>query len=257
MERGDITITGRIPTDEDRLNIREKPSRTPLMYQTWRRLLLLHWEWDPGDIQARLPDGLTVDTFKNHTYVGLTPFFLENLRPVFMPPIPGVSNFHELNVRTYVYDEAGRPGVWFFSLDCNQTLAVQAARAVYCLPYYKAAMDAAEAPNEITFRCTRAGLGRTASFGYQFDVSGINTAPSGSLEFFLTERYLLFSRCPRTGALYSAQVHHLPHSLCNVHLLRCDTTMLELDGFVAPARPPDHATLSLRCDVNVYAPEAL
>jgi CofH subfamily radical SAM domain protein len=113
-----------------RLALRERPqNHSPVMYQKWRELLFLHWAYDPLIIQDTLPPGLSVDTFAGKAYVGLVPFFMRDIRPRFVPVVPGISNFLEVNLRTYVHDERGVAGVWFYSLDANQWLAVQLARS--------------------------------------------------------------------------------------------------------------------------------
>lgn len=98
------------------------------MYQRWRDLLFLHWEYPVEQIQQTLPPGLRVDTYHGQAYLGIVPFFMCDIRPRFLPAVRGISHFLELNLRTYVYDEAGVPGVWFYSLDANQRLAVKVAR---------------------------------------------------------------------------------------------------------------------------------
>jgi len=110
------------------------------MYQQWRDLLFLHWEYPAAAIQETLPEGLFVDTFGGTAYLGIVPFFMRNSRPRFLPAVPGLSNFMELNLRTYVYDRSGIPGVWFYSLDANQPLAVEIARRIFHLPYRHAKM---------------------------------------------------------------------------------------------------------------------
>src|SRR6476646_1279096 len=111
------------------------------MRQDWHHLLFLHWEIPPQELQALVPPELTIDTFDGIAYVGLVPFTLTGVRPVGVPPLPWVSSFHEINVRTYVHREGRDPGVWFFSLDASSALAVAAARAAYKLPYFNALID--------------------------------------------------------------------------------------------------------------------
>ena len=122
------------PGNQARLALREEPAAPPVMYQTWSDLLFLHWEWDATEIQRTLPPGLFVDTFGGKAYLAVTPFFMNNVRASFLPEIPGTANFMELNVRTYVYDQTGRAGVWFYSLDCNQSLAALLARTFFPSP---------------------------------------------------------------------------------------------------------------------------
>ncbi|MEM7565301.1 MAG: DUF2071 domain-containing protein, partial [Pseudomonadota bacterium] len=111
------------------------------MRQRWEELLFLHWEVNPDLIQATLPEGLKVDTFEGKAYLGVVPFFMRGVRPAFLPAVPGISDFMECNLRTYVEGPDG-PGVWFYSLDCNQAIAVEVARSFFCLSYYHAEMSA-------------------------------------------------------------------------------------------------------------------
>jgi len=41
---------------------RATPVRWPVMVQRWTDVVFLHWRFDPGVVQALLPDGVTVDT---------------------------------------------------------------------------------------------------------------------------------------------------------------------------------------------------
>ena len=154
------------PTLQQRLDVREKPNSAVVMHQNWGHLLFHHWEYDPDEVQLRLPNGLYVDTHDTKAYIGIVPFFMEKVRPSFCPTIPGLSWFQELNLRTYVHDKYGRPGVWFFTLDCNQWLAVKLARAYFHLDYNHAKMSARFDSDEIIFRATRKGDGTEQVFGY-------------------------------------------------------------------------------------------
>jgi uncharacterized protein YqjF (DUF2071 family) len=110
------------------------------MRQRWDDLFFLHWEYSTVAIQARLPAGLTVDTFEGKAHLGVVGFRMNAVRPVGLPALPWLSYFNELNVRTYVRDAAGEPGVWFFSLDCDRYPAVAIARWGFGLPYEHAAL---------------------------------------------------------------------------------------------------------------------
>src|SRR2546430_17418445 len=108
-----------------------------VMAQTWEDLVFLHWPMDPDDLRARLPRGLSLDTYRGDAWVSITPFVVTGLRPRGSPAVPGLSSFAETNVRTYVTRD-GKPGVWFFSLDASSRLAVTAAQALDHLPYHRA-----------------------------------------------------------------------------------------------------------------------
>ena len=215
----------------DRLAVREKPSRSPVMFQTWSDLLFLHWEVDPEIIAARLPDGLTVDLHEGKAYLGIVPFFMEKVRPRFLPAVPWLSHFLELNVRTYVHDENGRPGVWFFSLDCNQPIAVEIARRFFHLPYQHARMSR----EGDLYRCHRKGQSEEAVFKYP-QMRDFKTAEPGSLEFFLLERYLLFSDAGK-GLLYCGQVNHEPYLFCEVEVPQISMAPFVWEGFEIAGAP--------------------
>ena len=136
----------RPPDEAGRLAVRRRPLARPVMFQQWRDLLFLHWEFSVAEIQRTLPEGLFVDTFEGKAYLGVVPFFMQNIRPRFLPAVPGLSNFMEMNLRTYVHDRAGVPGVWFYSLDANQPLAVAIARRLFHLPYEHATMKSSRSP---------------------------------------------------------------------------------------------------------------
>ena len=133
-------ITSCAPDESQRLAACARPTGRPVMYQQWSDLLFLHWEYSAAVIQATLPEGLFVDTFGGKAYLGVVPFFMRNIRPRFLPAVPGISDFMEMNLRTYVHNRAGIPGVWFYSLDANQWLAVKIARRFFHLPYEHAEM---------------------------------------------------------------------------------------------------------------------
>ena len=154
------------PTDEQRLAQRVQPNSPVVMRQEWSHLLFLHWEMDPALIQEHLPPGLTVDTYDGKAYLGVVPFHMDNVRPSFCPTVPGLSWFLELNLRTYVHDENGVPGVWFFALDCDQWLAVKLARSLFHLPYQHAQMESYQHEGTLNYISRRKGCEQSQIYRY-------------------------------------------------------------------------------------------
>lgn len=237
------------PTHESRLAFRDRPTRAHVMNQRWESLLFLHWRWDAEEIQRTLPPGLYVDTFQGDAWLAIVPFYMRGIRPRFCPPVPGISDFLELNVRTYVHDEQGRPGVWFYSLDCNQQLAVWTARTFFHLPYQNARMSAQLSNGCVDYRCQRRGELNESHFRYRITPESQFAEP-GSLAFFLAERYLLFSQTPR--GIRCGQVHHTPYPLAAASLEAWDVNALLQAGFTDPQRPPDHIIGSSGVEVAVF-----
>jgi len=242
------------PTEEQRLAVRQRPVGSALMYQSWSDLLFLHWRMEPEFIQSLLPAGLFVDCFQGDAFIGVVPFFMKNIRFRGTLSLPWISHFLELNLRTYVFDEAGMPGVWFLSLDCNQPIAVWAARTLFHLPYQHASMQATfEDSRTIDYRSHRVlprGVLTESRFKYAYETD-ISYAQPGTLEFFLAERYLLFSVNTK-GWVHKGQVHHTPYPLCKVDVASNETDLFELNGLPAMLRPFDHAIGSRGVNVEVF-----
>ena len=249
-------INPRVPDVLQRLAARARPLGNTVMYQEWRDLLFLHWEYSVAAIQATLPDGLFVDTFGGKAYLGIVPFFMRNIRPRFLPAVPSISNFMELNLRTYVYDRAGVPGVWFYSLDANQPLAVAIARRFFHLPYEHAKMKSSRtSAGFIRYESVRnGGSGRRCFFEYA-PGNALPEPPPESLEFFLVERYRLFSSAP--NGLRSGAVFHPPYPLCRAEVTAWDEHLLTLNGFAPTCHPPDHIIVSRGVDVTVFPLETV
>ena len=217
------------------LRARVRPTRRPVMRQSWDDLFFLHWEYAAEAIQSRLPAGLTVDTFEGKAYLGVVGFRMNAVRPLGLPALPWLSYFNELNVRTYVRDASGEPGVWFFSLDCDRAPAVVIARAGFGLPYEHAAMDFGPG---LAQSCRRSGETDTAQYAWAA-TSTPQVAIPGTLEFHLAERYSFFSE--RGGRLVRGQVFHTPYELSHASATAWSDLPLRWDGFAVGGRAPDLA----------------
>ncbi|MEO6741107.1 MAG: DUF2071 domain-containing protein [Chthoniobacteraceae bacterium] len=231
-----MSVPSVIPSPAQRLAMRERPSTSIVGRQRWSDLLFAHWKVDAQAVQATLPPGLFVDTFEGEAYVGVVPFFMERVRPAWLPPLPWISWFLELNVRTYVHDADGQPGVWFYSLDCNQPVAVAIARRFFHLPYFHARMSAKRRDGAIQYQCQRRG---ETGEPWRYDWSpGAHAAPAepGSLEFFLIERYVLFA-ANHTGCLHEGRVHHAPYRIHTPVVSALSTGPARLAGFDLKGAP--------------------
>jgi hypothetical protein len=241
----------------DRISPTLEPDQQVLLHQNWHHLLFLHWEVPAHELQALLPPRLTLDTFEGKAFIGLVPFTLSGVRPVGLPALPWISEFHEINVRTYVHLEGRDPGVWFFSLDASSTLAVTAARAAYKLPYFDAQMTfevSDEAVPRIDYHSTRTDargtLPANAHLGYG-PVEGPATAVApGTLEFFLIERYILYTQ-DEQRQLHRARVHHQPYPVQRAEVTTVDETLIWAAG-VKRQENPHYKHYAREVNVKVY-----
>lgn len=220
----------------DRLSVRERPAGLPLMEHQWGKLLFMHWPVPAQSLRALVPERLSIDTFDNVCWIGVTPFTLWDVRLTFTPAIPWLSHFHELNVRTYVHLD-GVPGVWFFSLDANSRANVAGARTFFHLPYFYADIQLEQSRQTISFKLERKDAEKAVGFSASWNIGDrLSESNPDSLEFFLTERYCLYST---DGAnLYRARIHHPPWPLQKAELLNCESSMTEAQGLPATDGDP-------------------
>ena len=236
---------------QNRLAEREKPKLPTVMYQRWEELLFLHWPVEPQVVAKVLPPGLGVDTYKGKAWLGVVPFSMRGVRPRFLPAVPGLSSFPELNLRTYVVDELGRPGVWFYSLDTPKHLPNWIARTFFHLNYRFARIQVEDKGGSRSYR-SELWMGSDWDVPQEYEWERIGepfTAEAGSLDFFLAERYRLFAYNEAKAQLLTGQVHHEAYPLQQVNLKRYSKRLFTLNGLPKPDSLP--VSLLASSGVNV------
>jgi len=214
------------------------PDGTWVMKQTWHDLLFAHWAMAPESIRSLVPAPLELDLFAGQAYVAVVPFWMSGIRARWAPPLPGLNRFPELNVRTYVRHQ-NVPGVYFWSLDAANQVAVWSARAGYGLPYFHADMSVKSLGEsfEYTSRRLRFKDPCPAEFrGRYRPVAPPRRREAGSVEHFLTERYCLYT--VRGGQVARAYIHHLPWPLQDAAAEIELNTMAQAAGITLPDSKP-------------------
>ena len=208
----------------------------------WHDLLFMHYPIQPGLIRHLIPQDLQIDSFDGSAWIGIVPFRMTGVAPRFVPSIPPISNFPELNVRTYVTVD-GKPGVWFFCLEATKKLAVRIARKFFYLPYMDAMIKfqdhGIDQGKWIEYDSRRTHRNETPAvlrmryrpIGDKFE------AVSGSLEHFLTARYCLYSADPR-GRVYRGEIDHPPWQLQSAEAIVEANTMTDWLGIEIPNVDP-------------------
>jgi uncharacterized protein len=216
------------------------PAAPWIMAQTWRNLLFAHWPVAPERLRPLVPAGLTLDTFDGVAWVGVVAFRLSGVRFRGTPPLPGVSAFPEINVRTYVTC-GGAPGVLFLSLDANNPPGIAVARPLFRLPYSYSRIAFAESAEGIRFQSRRPGGSRLpAAFDATYRPAGpIMRARPGALAAWLTERYGYYTAGP-DGALYHCAIQHAAWALQPAAAVIHENTMLAAHGLPLEGRPLLH-----------------
>lgn len=214
------------------------PSSPWVMTQTWHDLLFAHWPVDGAALREKIPAGFELDVFEGQAWLAVVPFHMSNVAPRGVPALPWVSAFPELNVRTYVR-VAGSPGVYFLSLDAGNAVAVGAARTLAHLPYYTADMSVEPESDWIRYKSRRMTSGAPpAEFTARYRPVGDPQPPAGgTLEYFLTERYCLFTLDAEFHAL-RLDIHHPPWPLQRAEAEITVNTMADACGIRLPAVKP-------------------
>jgi len=228
-----------------------------IMKQGWHDLLFAHWAVPVEVLRPLIPRALEIDTFGGQAWLGVVPFRMSGVRMRGTPAIPGFSRFPELNVRTYVVRD-GKPGVWFFSLDAANALAVWGARTLFDLPYFLAAISRAEDAGWIGYQSQRKDRrGLAASLRARYHAIGeVFYAQAGSIEHFLAERYCLYT-ADEQGRIMRCEIHHprWPLQLAEAELQ--ENTMAAAAGITVMDRKPKLLHFSRRQEVVVWAPQVL
>lgn len=225
-----------------------------VMAQSWLHLLFAHWRVDADALRKIIPAGVEIDTYGGDAWVGVVPFTMIDVHARGLPNIPGTSTFPELNVRTYVTRD-GKPGVWFFSLDATNRLAVWGARRFFHLPYYNAVMRSTKDGEWVRYASRRADMrGTPAELHARYrPASTIFRAEAGSLDEWLTERYCLYT-ADRKGRITRCEVHHPQWSLRRAEAEIRVNTMIPVGLGVKLDEPPV-LHYSERLDVLTWLPE--
>jgi len=209
-----------------------------IMAQSWHDLLFAHWPVPIEKLRPLIPAVLEVDTFQGQAWIAVVPFRMSGVRLRWTPAVPSLSAFPELNVRTYVVCD-GKPGVWFFSLDAGNALAVAIARAWFHLPYFRANMQCEAEGEFIAYqskRNHRVAPSAVLQCRYRGTSEAFQPRP-GTLEHFLTERYCLYT-CTSQQKLVRGEIHHPPWSLRVAEAEMTENTMVTAAGLDLPSTQP-------------------
>ena len=196
-------------------------------------------------------------------WISFVPFLMSGIRPRLTPCVPWLSQMNETNLRTYVYDDLGRPGVWFYTLETDSTIAQKVARKLFHLNYNRASMKMIESQDKIDYSGTRwAGSceynknfvkikNSSQQLSYHCNIklgSQFQTAKSNSLEYFILERYRLFS-C--TGeSLYSGKVWHQPYKFASVEANKIQENYS--DFYLVPINRYNPNFIAKKVDVVIF-----
>ena len=232
------------------------PNGPWVLSMSWRDLLFMHWPVPESVLRPLIPSSLRIDTFDGSAWLGVVPFRMTGVSPRFLPGVPPLSNFPELNLRTYV-SAGGKPGIWFFSLDAHNPVAVRIARATFKLPYFDAKMSCRTFEDTVRYESTRTHRGAPeASFVGSYRPTGktFDSKP-GTLENFLTERYCLYAADSKER-VRRGDIHH---SMWPLQRAEVEVEKLVMTGQIGLDQPTSEPLLhyARRLDVVAWSPRRI
>jgi len=188
------------------------PSRKWKYYQEWHYTVFFHWEVPVYFLEKYIPKGLKLDTYTSMAWVSLVSFEIQNMRLRYLPAMPYISNFEEINIRTYVIKD-GIPGIYLFSIETNKLIEVLISRLLIGLPYEKAEIE--RSGNHL--------VSQNVKKNHLLDIKIGQTAPlqKNDLDLWLTERHSLYEIC--NGKICRFDIHHKEWDLQDL-----DTTIQDL-----------------------------
>jgi len=186
----------------------ELPEGKWSFYQEWNKAVFLHWKVDPSELKTLVPEELELDLIEGKAWISLVAFTMEKIRPRNLPYFLPVSNFDEINIRTYV-KHRNKPGVYFLSIEGGKRLSCMVARHLSELPYrYSNIRRSKTEYSSCNFRS-----GEILNLNYQV---GSSISVKSDLDKWLTERYALFQNTESTINAFS--IHHLEWPVFEVNI---------------------------------------
>lgn len=184
------------------------PTKRWKYYQEWNKALFFHYKIDVSILRELVPKDLEIDEINDSAWISLVAFTMEKIRPPFLPPFSPISNFDEINLRTYVTKD-GKPGVYFLSIEAGKLLSAIIAKSLSGLPYEKSIISRTE--NSYQANHPQRNFSLLADFHV-----GMKMKHKTDLDLFLTERYCLYLK--ENNFLFRYEIQHLPWKINQVEL---------------------------------------
>ena len=197
------------------------PKKSWRYYQEWNKALFFHYRIDKEILKELVPNDLEIDEIDGSAWVSLVAFTMEKIRPRFLPAFSPISDFDEINLRTYVTKNE-KPGVYFLSIEAGKLFSAILAKSLSGLPYEKSKINRTENSYQANHQK------RNFSLLADFHV-GMEMKHKTELDLFLTERYCLYLE--ENNQLFRYEIQHLPWKINQLELefLTIDYQLQELN----------------------------
>ncbi|MFS4448478.1 YqjF family protein [Maribacter sp. 2307UL18-2] len=181
-------------------------------YQEWNNTIFLHWQVELNELKKFVPQELEIDLFDGKPWISVVAFTMEKIRPKNLPSFPPISDFDEINIRTYVKSNS-KTGVYFLSIEGGKSLSCKIAKGMSELPYRFSKMERTE--NE--YSSTNSEFNDYLRLGFKI---GEKINEKEELDKWLTERYALFQDTDKS--INAFEIHHLEWEINEIELQKLE-----------------------------------
>ena len=184
------------------------PTKNWKFYQEWNNAIFLHWQVELKELKKFVPKELEIDLFEGKPWVSVVVFKMEKIRPKNLPSFSPISDFDEINIRTYVKSN-NKTGVYFLSIEGGTSLSCKVAKGISELPYRYSKIKRTENLYE----------SYNSKFNDKLNIeftSGKEINEKTELDKWLTERYALFQDTDRS--INEFEIHHLEWPINEIDL---------------------------------------
>ncbi|MBQ4801877.1 DUF2071 domain-containing protein [Aquimarina sp. MMG015] len=200
----------------------ELPSDNWRFYQEWNRAIFLHWKVDYDELRKLVPKELEIDLYNGEPWVSLVAFSMEKIRPKFLPYFAPISNFDEINIRTYI-KSGKKTGVYFLSIEGGKIISCSIAKAISELPYRYSKIK--RDSNNYTSKNKK----YKDSLKIKFTV-GKELNNKSELDIWLTERYALFQ--DTKNSINEYEIHHPEWSIQDIEINNLEVNYPRFDDLL-------------------------
>lgn len=193
-----------------------RPWKLPLgnwkFYQEWNNAIFMHWQVNLHELEKFVPKELEIDLYDGKPWVSLVAFTMEKIRPRNLPAFPPISDFDEINIRTYVKSN-NKTGVYFLSIEGGNKLSCKIAKGISELPYRYSRMK----------RSNHQYVSNNPETNDKLKVKflvGSDIEHKNGLDRWLTERYALFQDAEKSINEY--EIHHIEWPIKDIELRHLD-----------------------------------
>lgn len=181
-------------------------------YQEWNNAIFLHYQVDLNELKKFVPKELEIDFFDAKPWVSVVAFTMEKIRPKNLPSFSPISDFDEINIRTYVTSN-NKSGVYFLSIEGGKKLSCKIAQGISELPYRFSEIK----------RTNKKYQSKNSEFNDILDIEftiGKELKEKTELDKWLTERYALFQDYGES--INEFEIHHLEWPINEIDLKKLD-----------------------------------